>query len=55
MSNGVLECDSYVAELYAYYFVIKDFYVIKKGHYLCWTLYYNIIYYMLQLYQYISV
>ena len=28
----------YVTELQAYYFVIKDFYVIKKGHYLGWTL-----------------
>ena len=34
MSYGVLERDSYVTELHAYDFVIKDF-VIKKGHYLC--------------------
>ena len=30
----------YVIELHAYDFVIKYF-VIKKGHYLCWTLYYD--------------
>ena len=38
MSYGVLEHDSYVTELHAYGFVIKHF-VIRKGHYLCWTLY----------------
>ena len=38
MSYGVFECDSYVTELHAYDFVIKDF-VIKKRHYLCHTLY----------------
>ena len=38
MSYGVLECDIVVTVLHAYDFVIKDF-VIKKGHYLCRTLY----------------
>ena len=38
MSYGVLVCDSYVTELYAYDFVIKDF-IMERGHYLCWTLY----------------
>ena len=33
MSYGVLECDIVVTELHA-----QDF-VIKKGRYLCWTLY----------------
>ena len=36
MSYCVLECDIVVTELHIYDFVIKDF-VIKKGHYLCWT------------------
>ena len=36
MSYGVLEHDSYVTELHAYDFVIKDF-VIKRGRYLCLT------------------
>ena len=39
VSCGVLECDSYVTELHAYDFVIRDF-VIKKGRYLCQTLYF---------------
>ena len=39
MSYGVLECDSYVTEFHAYDFVIKGFYVIKQGRYLCQTLY----------------
>ena len=30
MSYGVLECGSYVTELHAYDFVIKDF-AVKKG------------------------
>ena len=38
MSYGVLEWYCYVTELHAYDFVLKDF-VIKKWHYLCWTLY----------------
>ena len=33
MSYGMLQCDIAVTELHAYDFVIK------KGHYLCWTLY----------------
>ena len=37
-------CD-YGTKSHAYDFVIKDLYVIKKGHYLCQTLYneYNLI------------
>ena len=31
MSYGVSECDIVVTELHAYAFVIKDFYVIKRG------------------------
>ena len=38
MSYGVLECDIAVTELHTYDSVIKDF-VIKKGCYLCQTLY----------------
>ena len=38
MSYGVLECDSYVTELHAHDFVLKDF-VINQRHYLCWTRY----------------
>ena len=38
MPYVMLECDSYVTKLHAYYFVIKDF-IIKKGSYLCQTLY----------------
>ena len=38
MSHGVLECDIAVTELHAYDFAVKDF-VIKKGQYLCHTLY----------------
>ena len=37
MPHGVL-CDSYVTELLAHEFGTKDF-VIKRGHYLCQTLY----------------
>ena len=42
MSYGMLQCDIAVTELHAYDFVIKDF-VIKKGHYLCWTCVFNIL------------
>ena len=35
MSCGVLECDVVMLQNYAYAFVIKHFYVIKKGRYLC--------------------
>ena len=37
MPHGVV-CDSYVTELHAHEFGTKDF-VIKRGHYLCQTLY----------------
>ena len=38
MSYGVLECDIVVREVHAYDFVSTQDFVIKKGHYLCWTL-----------------
>ena len=39
MAYDMLECYSYVTELHAYDFEIKDF-VIKDGCYLCQTLYF---------------
>ena len=44
----------FVTELHAYDFVIQDF-VIKKGSYLCWSLYIILVVYMLYVCVYVCV
>ena len=38
MSHGVLECDSVMLQND----MLMILYIKKKGHYLCWTLYFNV-------------